>query len=186
MIKDFVSAIAAQMGMNRLEVSLVDGHHLGCVDFHLLNVSSKGHDVSALLFQSDLENLNSGVESERLKVQVSASLSRLQTLTSRDNFQVISNCSNGEKHPHIKKFVTDLAAQMDINLSQITLIDGETLGCHDAHLLHMYSDGFSVNALVFRVDLENTMERSICSRLEVRIRASLSRLQLMLEEGNRQ
>ena len=133
MIEDFVSAIAVQMGMNLPEVSLVDGHHLGCRDVHLLNVSSKGHVVSTLIFQSDLDNLKSGAGCERLKDLVSTSLSRLQKLTIIDNFQEISNCSNWEKHPAIKEFVTDLAARLGINLSQTTLIDGETLGCHDAH-----------------------------------------------------
>jgi hypothetical protein len=87
MIEEFVSALATQMGMAPPKVSLVDGHHLGCIDVHLLNVSSKDHVVSALVFQSDIDTLKSGVECDRLKVKVGASLSRLQEMLEERNNQ---------------------------------------------------------------------------------------------------
>lgn len=80
MIIDFVSGISDQMGINLTNVSLVDGQPLGCIDVQLLNMSSKGHVVSALVFKADLENLNNGFECHSLEVRMRASLSRLQLL----------------------------------------------------------------------------------------------------------
>jgi hypothetical protein len=87
MIEEFVLALATQMGMDPPKVSLVNGHHLGCIDVHLLNVSSKNHAASALVFQSDIDTLKSGIECDRLKVKVSASLSRLQEMLEERNDQ---------------------------------------------------------------------------------------------------
>jgi|BarGraIncu00431A_1022009.scaffolds.fasta_scaffold39775_1 hypothetical protein len=80
MIENFVSAIATQMEMKLSKVSLVDGRALGCGDVYLLNVSSKGHDISALVYQNDIENMKNGIDCDRLKVRVRSSLSRLQLL----------------------------------------------------------------------------------------------------------
>lgn len=80
MIEQFVSGIAARMGINLAKVTLVDGQPLGCLDVQLLNMSSKGHVVSALVFRADIENLNNGIDCDSLEVRMRSSLSRLQTL----------------------------------------------------------------------------------------------------------
>ncbi|OGU15555.1 MAG: hypothetical protein A2076_12880 [Geobacteraceae bacterium GWC2_53_11] len=80
MIEQFVSGIATRMGMNLSKVTLVDGQPLGCIDVQLLNMSSKGHVVSALVFQVDIENLKNGVGCDSLEVRMRSSLSRLQKL----------------------------------------------------------------------------------------------------------
>ncbi|MFA7405532.1 MAG: hypothetical protein WC007_16180 [Pelobacteraceae bacterium] len=80
MIKKFVSGISTTMGINLSKVSLVDGQSLGCIDVQLLNMSSKGQVVSALIFQADIENLKNGVGCDSLEVRLRASLSRLQML----------------------------------------------------------------------------------------------------------
>jgi hypothetical protein len=81
----------------------------------------------------------------------------------------------------IEAYASDLATQMGIRLSQVTLVDGEELGGHDAHLLHLSAEGISVNALVFRADIENLVNGNGSDSLEVRLRASLSRLQMLLD-----
>lgn len=80
MIMEFVSDISTQMGITLSEVSLIDGQTLGCTDVRLLNMSTKGHIVSTLVFQADLENLSKGIECCSLEVRMRASLSRLQQL----------------------------------------------------------------------------------------------------------
>jgi hypothetical protein len=78
MIEEFVLNIATPLGIDITSVSLVEGHLLGCKDAHLLNMTSKGHVVSALIFKTDIENLQRGVGCDRLEVMIRASLSRLQ------------------------------------------------------------------------------------------------------------
>jgi hypothetical protein len=78
MIEEFVTDIATQLGIDLTSVSLVDGHLLGCNDAHLLNMTSKGHVVSALVFKADVENLRRGVGCDRLEIMIRAALSRLQ------------------------------------------------------------------------------------------------------------
>lgn len=80
MIEQFVSDIAGRMGINLAKVTLVDGQPLGCLDVQLLNMSSKGHVVSALVFQADIENLKNGIDCDSLEVRMRSSLSRLQVL----------------------------------------------------------------------------------------------------------
>jgi hypothetical protein len=80
MIEKYVSDIAIQMGMKLSKVSLVDGQPLGCLDVHLLNMSTKERIVSALIFKTDLENLENGISSDRLEVRMRAALSRLKVL----------------------------------------------------------------------------------------------------------
>lgn len=80
MIEQFVSGIAARMGINLSKVTLVNGQPLGCLDVQLLNMSSKGHVVSALVFQADIENLKNGIDCDSLEVRMRSSLSRLQAL----------------------------------------------------------------------------------------------------------
>jgi hypothetical protein len=80
MIEQFVSCIAARMGIDLSRITLVDGQPLGCIDVQLLNMSSKGHVVSALVFQADIENLKNGTDCDSLEVRMRSSLSRLQVL----------------------------------------------------------------------------------------------------------
>lgn len=80
MIKKYVSDLATQMGMKPPGVSLVEGQSLGCVDIHMVNISTKGRIVGALIFREDFDNLVSGVGSDRLEIRIRSSLSRLQIL----------------------------------------------------------------------------------------------------------
>jgi hypothetical protein len=81
----------------------------------------------------------------------------------------------------IEEFVSGISTKMGINLSRITLIHGESLGCHDAHLLNISSEGHVVSALVFQADIENLKNGCGCDSLEVRMRTALSRLQMLID-----
>ena len=81
----------------------------------------------------------------------------------------------------IEKYVSDIAIQMGMKLSKVSLVDGRPLGCLDVYLLNISTKERIVSALIFQADLEN-LEKGICSdRLEVRMRSALSRLKLLLE-----
>lgn len=80
MIIQYVANIAAQNGMKLSKVTVVDGLPLGCRDTFLLNMSKKELIVSAIIYRSDLEMLESGVGCDRLEIRIRSALSRLQLL----------------------------------------------------------------------------------------------------------
>jgi hypothetical protein len=80
MIQEFVTDLAAQMGMKLSRVSVDEGREVGCMDAYLLKLSSGRQMVSALVFQSEMDNLQSGTACERLDTKIRAALSRLQLL----------------------------------------------------------------------------------------------------------
>jgi hypothetical protein len=80
----------------------------------------------------------------------------------------------------IEEFVSDISTKMGINLSKVSLVDGQPLGCTDVQLLNMSSKGYVVSTLIFRADIKNLKDGCGCDSLEVRIRVSLSRLLMLI------
>lgn len=80
MINKYVSGIAGQIGMKLSKVTLVDGRPLGCSDTYLLNMSAKERIVSAIIYRTDLENLEKGVGCKRLEIRIRSALSRLKLM----------------------------------------------------------------------------------------------------------
>lgn len=84
MIVGYATDIAALIGMKLSEVSIVDGQKLGCKDYHLLNISSKGRLASVLVHQMDLVHLNDGLPTPRLELTIRRALLRIQELLNLD------------------------------------------------------------------------------------------------------
>jgi hypothetical protein len=84
MIVKYTTDIAAQIGMELSKVLLVDGKRLGCKDYHLLNISSKGRMGGALVHQDDLVRLLSGASTPRLELIIRRALLHLQELEDCD------------------------------------------------------------------------------------------------------
>lgn len=80
MLEKFVLALSSQMGMSLSKVSIVEGQPLGCIDVQLVTMYSKGRVVSALVFQADINNLESGAGCDSLEVRMRGALSRLKRL----------------------------------------------------------------------------------------------------------
>jgi hypothetical protein len=80
MLTEFANDLAAQMGLQLSKISLVEGQRLGCTDTCLLNMSTKGHVVSALIYQADIDSLNRGASIDRLELRIRSALSRLHVL----------------------------------------------------------------------------------------------------------
>jgi hypothetical protein len=80
MIQDYAADMAAQIGIQKLKVSLVNGIRLGCKDMHLVNLGSMGKYVSTLVFQSDLNSLQSASECVQLEIKIRSALDRLKML----------------------------------------------------------------------------------------------------------
>ena len=81
----------------------------------------------------------------------------------------------------INKYADDLAAQIGIKLSKVTLTEGRPLGCLDAFILCLDSNGKIVNTFIHKSDLDCLQNGFCCDRLELRIRSALARLKMMLE-----
>lgn len=81
----------------------------------------------------------------------------------------------------IISYAAGLAEQVGIKLSRVSVVEGRRVGCLDMHLLHLAADGQRVSALVSQSELDELQSRSCCERLELKIRAALSRLQVLLE-----
>jgi hypothetical protein len=81
----------------------------------------------------------------------------------------------------IRSYATDLAAQVGIKLTQVSVVEGRRVGCLDVHLLHLAAEGQLVSTLVYQSELDELQGDSCCERLELKIRTALSRLQIMLE-----
>jgi hypothetical protein len=76
----------------------------------------------------------------------------------------------------IQVYVHDIAIQMKIHLSQLSLVEARDVGCLDVHLLKLTSDGHQQSALVYQSELDKIETGECCERLELRIRAALSGL----------
>ena len=76
----------------------------------------------------------------------------------------------------IQYYVQDIAVQMKIQLSQLSLVEGRNVGCLDVHLLKFSSNGHQQNALVYQSELDKIQTGECCERLESRIRSALSRM----------
>jgi len=76
----------------------------------------------------------------------------------------------------IQEYVQDIAVQMKVHLSQLSLVEGRDVGCLDVHLLKLSSDGHQQSALVYQSELDKIGTGACCERLELRIRAALSGL----------
>ena len=81
----------------------------------------------------------------------------------------------------IRDYVHDIASQMKIQLSQLTMFEGRAVGCLDAHLLNFAYNGQQRSALVYQSELDKMHIGECCERLESRIRFALSHFQVILE-----
>lgn len=81
----------------------------------------------------------------------------------------------------IREYATDIASQMGIQLSDVSIVEGRRVGCSDVHLVHMTADSHTVSVLVYSTELDNLKSGCVCERLEMKIKSALNRLQLLLE-----
>jgi hypothetical protein len=80
MLKEYVAYIAAPKRIPVSRVSIIEGRNVGCIDTHLLNITSRGQIASVLVYQSDLDKLENGLSCDRLEFQIRATLSKLSSM----------------------------------------------------------------------------------------------------------
>jgi hypothetical protein len=80
MIREYAAELATQSGIQLSQVSVIEGRRVGCLDVHLLHLVSHGKLVSALVYQSELDELQLSSSCDRLEVKIRTALSRLQMM----------------------------------------------------------------------------------------------------------
>ena len=80
MIREYATNLAKQSGVPLSRVSVIEGSKVGCSNAHLLHLIADGNLVSALVQQSELEELQSSSYCEQLEIKIKTALSRLQAL----------------------------------------------------------------------------------------------------------
>jgi hypothetical protein len=80
----------------------------------------------------------------------------------------------------IEEYVTDIASQMGLKLINVALTSGKTLGCLDAYLMSVCSKGKLVSEFIHQSDLDRLKNGFATELLELKIRASLERLKILL------
>jgi len=86
-----------------------------------------------------------------------------------------------EKQSALELFISDAALKLEMELSNVLLVDGMSLGCTDIDLVNITSNGRDVGVLIFQSDLESLANGIACERLEFGITSALSRLQKIVE-----
>jgi hypothetical protein len=81
----------------------------------------------------------------------------------------------------IQEYVFKIAAQIGTPISQVSVVEGRSVGCLGVYLLHMYAGSHQASALAYQSELDDLRSSGNCGRLDVKIRDTLSRLQLLLE-----
>jgi translation initiation factor 6 (eIF-6) len=79
-IDEFTRDLATQLGIRISSVRVVEGKAVGCLDSYLLNISSDGNIVSALVYQTEMEDLANGLPCNRLELKIRSALSRLKMM----------------------------------------------------------------------------------------------------------
>jgi hypothetical protein len=80
----------------------------------------------------------------------------------------------------IQEYIEDIAVQMGIRLSSVSVEEEWNTFCQDAYLVNLVSEGYQVDIVVYKPDLDNLKTGSCCDMLTERFKSALSRLQLLL------
>lgn len=79
------------------------------------------------------------------------------------------------------EYVTDIARQMGLELSRVTLSKGQTFGCLDARLLSLCAQDRLVIETVHKSELDS-LQSGVCGdSLELKIKSALTRLKMLLD-----
>jgi len=82
----------------------------------------------------------------------------------------------------IEQYVYEIANQMGIKLSEVSVTDGDQIGYHGMNLLNICADGHVVKALVNKSEMETLHDGGFCDKLEIKILTAMSQLQKMLDK----
>ena len=82
----------------------------------------------------------------------------------------------------IEEFIHGIGNQMGLDLSEVSVKDGERIGCNNMNLLCIGAKDHVVEVLVYKSDIASLQNCGFCDRLEVRILIAISRLKTMWKQ----
>lgn len=74
----------------------------------------------------------------------------------------------------ISTFVVNIADQMCVKISEMSIVDGREAGCIGVMLLHLTANGIKASVLTYQSDLDELRCSGSCDRLDNKIRAALA------------
>jgi hypothetical protein len=77
MLMKFVSDLADQSGIKLSSITLVDGRSYGLPDTYLLQMFKKNRLTTALIYQSELDDLEQGIQSDLLENRITSALASI-------------------------------------------------------------------------------------------------------------
>ena len=80
----------------------------------------------------------------------------------------------------VEKIVKKIAEHRGLILSDVSLVDGQRIGCADASLLKIRAHGQLVCALIYKYDLDQIVS-GYTGDIENRVQSALSKLLVMVE-----
>lgn len=81
----------------------------------------------------------------------------------------------------IKKYVADLAGQMGIKISKVTIKEKPPTGSLDAYSLEISSKDKMVSERIHISEILNLDNGQKCDLLEIKVRSALLRLKMMMD-----
>lgn len=81
----------------------------------------------------------------------------------------------------IEEYIINLARQMGLTLSSISVVEASYIGCLDVLLVKIYAGDEVADTFIHQMDLDELKKSSYSYVLERKISRSLSRLHMMLE-----
>ena len=78
MLTKYVSNLANQYGIKLSSITLVDGQLYGRPDTYLLKMFIKNRLTTALIYQSDLDDLKQGIKPIQLEGKISSALTNIR------------------------------------------------------------------------------------------------------------
>ena len=82
----------------------------------------------------------------------------------------------------INEYVSNLATQMGISISNISLRDGRATGCVDGFILSLESNGSVASEFVHQSELDSLQSCSFNTSLELKVKVALVRLNRKLDQ----
>ena len=83
----------------------------------------------------------------------------------------------------IEEYAANLAARMGIKLSEIALVDGKEAECLEMHMLLLKAESNLASVPVRQQDIEDLLNGSDCTRLDLKLCTALSSLKIMHTGG---
>lgn len=80
----------------------------------------------------------------------------------------------------VKVFAEDVAMQMGIELSQVTVVKGRSVDSLDTYLLRLVSGNREANTVMYQSEFDDLIDGQDYDRMELKLRFALSRLELLL------